>query len=121
MCALVTGVQTCALPISVFTNSNGWPDPAEHVTAHDLATIAERTIRDFPDLYRKFYGQKEFTWGKTLGAGAAITQSNRNPLLGKVAGRSEEHTSELQSLMRISHAVFCLKKKIISENYIQAH
>src|SRR3546814_10624003 len=26
-------------------------------------------------------------------------------------GRSEEHTSELQSLMRISHAVFCLKKK----------
>src|SRR3546814_5514973 len=28
-----------------------------------------------------------------------------------VAGRSEEHTSELQSLMRISYAVFCLKKK----------
>src|SRR3546814_5211248 len=29
------------------------------------------------------------------------------------SGRSEEHTSELQSLMRISYAVFCLKKKII--------
>src|SRR3546814_4417901 len=29
-----------------------------------------------------------------------------------VAGRSEEHTSELQSLMRISYAVFCLIKKI---------
>src|SRR3546814_5009653 len=29
------------------------------------------------------------------------------------AGRSEEHTSELQSLMRISYAVFCLKKKNI--------
>src|SRR3546814_8662104 len=28
-----------------------------------------------------------------------------------VQGRSEEHTSELQSLMRISYAVFCLKKK----------
>src|SRR3546814_1489965 len=28
------------------------------------------------------------------------------------AGRSEEHTSELQSLMRISYAVFCLNKKI---------
>src|SRR3546814_2938670 len=28
-----------------------------------------------------------------------------------LAGRSEEHTSELQSLMRISYAVFCLKKK----------
>src|SRR3546814_2058518 len=33
---------------------------------------------------------------------------------GVLAGlRSEEHTSELQSLMRISYAVFCLKKKII--------
>src|SRR3546814_9436497 len=30
---------------------------------------------------------------------------------GSIAGRSEEHTSELQSLMRISYAVFCLKKK----------
>src|SRR3546814_12375304 len=29
----------------------------------------------------------------------------------KLTGRSEEHTSELQSLMRISYAVFCLKKK----------
>src|SRR3546814_3293382 len=32
--------------------------------------------------------------------------------------RSEEHTSELQSLMRISYAVFCLKKKM-NANYIQ--
>src|SRR3546814_10578251 len=30
---------------------------------------------------------------------------------GRKRGRSEEHTSELQSLMRISYAVFCLKKK----------
>src|SRR3546814_2298633 len=30
---------------------------------------------------------------------------------GMICGRSEEHTSELQSLMRISYAVFCLKKK----------
>src|SRR3546814_7658020 len=33
-----------------------------------------------------------------------------------IAIRSEEHTSELQSLMRISYAVFCLKKKKISNN-----
>src|SRR3546814_8302133 len=33
------------------------------------------------------------------------------------SARSEEHTSELQSLMRISYAVFCLKKKIIQPNY----
>src|SRR3546814_3884301 len=34
----------------------------------------------------------------------------------KAVGRSEEHTSELQSLMRISYAVFCLKKKQIISN-----
>src|SRR3546814_9830953 len=33
------------------------------------------------------------------------------PGIGGCASRSEEHTSELQSLMRISYAVFCLKKK----------
>src|SRR3546814_5094224 len=35
----------------------------------------------------------------------------------KAAARSEEHTSELQSLMRISYAVFCLKKK--TQHYIE--
>src|SRR3546814_5078478 len=35
----------------------------------------------------------------------------RAPFSGWVSLRSEEHTSELQSLMRISYAVFCLKKK----------
>src|SRR3546814_7560997 len=34
-------------------------------------------------------------------------------------GRSEEHTSELQSLMRISYAVFCLKKKKINHKKIE--
>src|SRR3546814_8372189 len=33
------------------------------------------------------------------------------PFVSKIDERSEEHTSELQSLMRISYAVFCLKKK----------
>src|SRR3546814_3753552 len=36
---------------------------------------------------------------------------------GASSRRSEEHTSELQSLMRISYAVFCLKKKHIKVNY----
>src|SRR3546814_2155296 len=35
--------------------------------------------------------------------------------------RSEEHTSELQSLMRISYAVFCLKKKKHKKIYTQVH
>src|SRR3546814_4093881 len=34
---------------------------------------------------------------------------------GPAVGRSEEHTSELQSLMRISYAVFCLKKKKLKD------
>src|SRR3546814_946191 len=37
------------------------------------------------------------------------------PVLELSPQRSEEHTSELQSLMRISYAVFCLKKKILLE------
>src|SRR3546814_7006675 len=37
------------------------------------------------------------------------------------AQRSEEHTSELQSLMRISYAVFCLKKKKHKERHIKLH
>lgn len=71
---------------SHFANTNGWPDPNEYVTARDLAMIAEATIRDFPDLYKRFYAKENFTWGKTLGKGDAITQPNRNPLLGKIAG-----------------------------------
>src|SRR3546814_2803824 len=41
-------------------------------------------------------------------AGIAIQQAKVRVI---ARGRSEEHTSELQSLMRISYAVFCLKKK----------
>src|SRR3546814_5587397 len=51
--------------------------------------------------------------GRGSGAGSvvawALTITDLDPL---ALGRSEEHTSELQSLMRISYAVFCLKKKI---------
>src|SRR3546814_8569898 len=43
-------------------------------------------------------------------AGRSVTQVAEDDLLGS---RSEEHTSELQSLMRISYAVFCLTKKRI--------
>ncbi len=71
---------------SHFANTNGWPDPSEHVTPRDLAIIAQRTINDFPGLYRRFYPVQQFTWGKTLGGGDAIVQPNRNPLLGRVAG-----------------------------------
>ncbi|MDB5686429.1 MAG: Serine-type D-Ala-D-Ala carboxypeptidase [Rhizorhabdus sp.] len=72
---------------SHFGTSNGWPDAgATFVTARDLATLAERTIIDHPKLYKTFYSRPNFTWGKTLGSGADITQANRDPLLGRVAG-----------------------------------
>src|SRR3546814_5970140 len=50
------------------------------------------------------------------GIGHARHRVVRVALAPAVAARSEEHTSELQSLMRISYAVFCLKKKTIQIN-----
>src|SRR3546814_8310812 len=41
----------------------------------------------------------------------AVAQPGMRELMLRSGQRSEEHTSELQSLMRISYAVFCLKKK----------
>src|SRR3546814_7143797 len=62
----------------------------------------------------------EPTWGDLTKANLIVTgieSTNQAQLLTEFGGgfaikdRSEEHTSELQSLMRISYAVFCLKKK----------
>ena len=72
---------------SHFGTANGWPDNGvTYVTARDLATIARTTIEKHPKLYKEFYSLPNFTWGKTLGAGKDITQDNRNPILGHVAG-----------------------------------
>ena len=72
---------------SHFGTANGWPDEGRtYVTARDLASLARAEIEHYPDLYKKFYGQTSFTWGKTLGSGQDITQANRNPILGKVPG-----------------------------------
>src|SRR3546814_8033433 len=62
-------------------------------------------------------------------AGDIIAMARRFGPLGQASGfgrrvRSEEHTSELQSLMRISYAVFCLKKKKITiqrDKHTQTH
>ncbi|WP_417616007.1 D-alanyl-D-alanine carboxypeptidase family protein [Parasphingorhabdus sp.] len=65
---------------SRFGNSNGWPDEGvTMVTARDLAKLGSATVNNFPKLYDAFYGQDAFEWN-------GITQSNRNPLMGKVAG-----------------------------------
>src|SRR3546814_9703136 len=47
-----------------------------------------------------------------IGPVAAVVLGGAGAIVITLFWRSEEHTSELQSLMRISYAVFCLKKKI---------
>src|SRR3546814_8592823 len=54
------------------------------------------------------YSHESLPFGPPLFEGRIFGEA---PERGDVLVRSEEHTSELQSLMRISYAVFCLKKK----------
>src|SRR3546814_10373473 len=112
-CALVTGVQTCALPIF------GQLDPGRRFGTHQveqhpfLAVIGACGIaRRGADTAILFADQRRIVELLALGIapqlGADVLVQPLGERLGK---RSEEHTSELQSLMRISYAVFCLKKK----------
>src|SRR3546814_3913191 len=89
----------------------------------DLAKIVEDlsalTVLEAADLSKML----EEKWGVSAAAAvaaapaaaaagpAAEEQTEFDVILTGDGGRSEEHTSELQSLMRISYAVFCLKKK----------
>src|SRR3546814_2661536 len=129
-CAVVTGVQTCALPISVSASTDAglfygaetlWQLSAAStdgripaVTIDDTPAFAWRGVmldssRHFqPIEYVKRVIDRmalaklnTFHWHLTDDQGWRI----------EIDRRSEEHTSELQSLMRISYAVFCLKKK----------
>ncbi len=63
---------------SHFANVDGLPDPNHWMTARDLATLAIRTIKDFPEYY-KIYSEMDFTFNN-------IKQGNRNPLLYKNVG-----------------------------------
>src|SRR3546814_2665643 len=51
-------------------------------------------------------------WPTMIGVAAQRVPKSGALGMSIIGGRSEEHTSELQSLMRTSYAVFCLKKKI---------
>lgn len=66
--------QDLGLTGSHFTNSTGWPDENQYMTARDIATLARALIKNFPDLYAQYYGEKEFTYND-------IQQYNRNSLL----------------------------------------
>src|SRR3546814_3571582 len=108
--ALVTGVRTCALPI--------------YRVAEAVAVLAARgrgagggDLRRRARLPRSHPGKPGDRLRDPV-AGPAACGGERDPRpdsagAGHLRGdrRSEEHTSELQSLLRISYAVFCLKKK----------
>jgi serine-type D-Ala-D-Ala carboxypeptidase (penicillin-binding protein 5/6) len=65
---------------SHFGTANGWPDEGKTFsTARDLSLLAIRIITDHPELFRRYFGQREFSWNN-------VTQPNRNPLLGVIDG-----------------------------------
>src|SRR3546814_11929353 len=69
------------------------------------------TLFPYTTLFRSCRRRGSFAHG--CGANALCRRATRSEIPVRTASppRSEEHTSELQSLMRISYAVFCLKKK----------
>ena len=75
---LTQRAREIGLEKSVFTNSNGLPDPNEKVTTRELAMLARHIINTYPEFYPLF-AQPDFTWNK-------IRQQNRNPLLGAMNG-----------------------------------
>src|SRR3546814_1918335 len=110
-CALVTGVQTCALPIfrSLRSRREGADAAAWHIArgrALELSLLSGRPRRR-PAAHGRQCRDAEARRERS----AMRARFCRAPRKRRRATRSEEHTSELQSLMRISYAVFCLKKK----------
>src|SRR3546814_5339060 len=98
-CALVTGVQTCALPIFRRSAATRPVPRPRRVPGRPRSVWHSRSIP-----------RGDADKGSIFGCAAPIPY----PFRSMAPGRSEEHTSELQSLMRISYAVFCLKKKTIN-------
>src|SRR3546814_3195610 len=109
-------------------------DPSEISTYEDLADPKWKgkvCIRSSSNIYNlslmasliEHHGEKKAEeWAKGVVANFARppkggdTDQIRAVAAGECHERSEEHTSELQSLMRISYAVFCLKKKKITQS-----
>src|SRR3546814_9226114 len=119
ICALVTGVQTCALPISIgcFTAMRGKrlglpvlgsPIPGWNTGYMGLNLAPEAPRADALHALSRFAFRDQGCAYLELSDPMADFDS---AAAAGYSTRSEEHTSELQSLMRLSYAVFCLKKK----------
>jgi len=76
------------MPDSTFANATGWPHEKHRMTPMDLATLAKKTIENFPDYYH-YYSEKSFVFN-------GIKQSNRNPLLYKGMGADGLKTGHTQ-------------------------
>src|SRR3546814_10884071 len=105
-CALVTGVQTCALPISSSF------DDLRRLT---MARVLLCRLEDVPENGNRAFTVDDKAVLVCRSASGVFALENMcshatSSLEGGKMKRSEEHTSELQSLMRISYAVLCLKK-----------
>src|SRR3546814_8193158 len=98
-CALVTGVQTCALPISLSLRRR--PDDAERL--HRLHAIARAAGVGSVATGDVLYHAPE---ARPLQDVMTATREKAT-----IDERSEEYTSELQSLMRIPYAYFCTNNK----------
>src|SRR3546814_6934901 len=88
--------------------------PSEIMPSMILSLTTIATPKDFSDM---------ITTVSAMGVSGA-TMGSESPVCMRSAtctNRSEEHTSELQSLMRISYAVFCLKKKKKKTTQINHH
>src|SRR3546814_9989877 len=114
-CALVTGVQTCALPICGVRR-----DQAKALDCLAIVTGCQRGCGETPigntDFLRlcgcsKSFHRRRYRQHKPKENSHLAHLALHKKLFIVVKIRSEEHTSELQSLMRNSYAVFCLKKK----------
>src|SRR3546814_2351828 len=105
ICARAEGPETSERPDSV--NRRIWP----LVSVNSCRSIYSAIVFTASSR-RSCRSPTGSPWTRLLAICAfssAITSSSE--LMMSTAARSEEHTSELQSLMRISYAVFCLKKK----------
>ncbi len=71
---------------SQFRNSTGWPDAEQYMSARDIAALARRIIRDFPEYYH-YDSEKSFKYN-------GIEQGNRNPMVqkGTADGLKTGHT-----------------------------
>src|SRR3546814_7843518 len=84
----------------------------DEVEAHGVEIVLQARLREIVGHDLRAGGQRGFHPGFHLEAEATrIARDETGGHQHVRIGRSEEHTSELQSLMRISYAVFCFKKK----------